>query len=128
MPTIQIDTEALLHAALQLAPAELDRFVDKLQSLRRQSEVPSLSARESELLIKINQGLSPADAKRMKQLIAKRQSYTIAEDELQELIRLTDEAERLNVERVKHLIELAQLRNVTLDELMNKLGIRPAAL
>ncbi|MDQ3257719.1 MAG: hypothetical protein M3R15_28170 [Acidobacteriota bacterium] len=64
----------------------------------------------------------------MKQLIAKRQSYTIAEDELQELIRLTDEAERLNVERVKHLIELAQLRNVTLDELMNKLGIRPAAL
>ncbi|MDQ3257718.1 MAG: hypothetical protein M3R15_28165 [Acidobacteriota bacterium] len=59
MPTIQIDTEALLHAALQLAPAELDRFVDKLQSLRRQSEVPSLSARESELLIKINQGLSP---------------------------------------------------------------------
>lgn len=128
MPTIQIDSEQLLNAALRLPPAELDQFVEKLLLLRRQSEAPRLSARESELLVKINQGLPPADAKRMKKLIAKRQSYTIAEDELQELIRLTDEAERLNVERVKHLIELAQLRNVTLDELMDKLGVRPAAL
>jgi len=63
----------------------------------------------------------------MKELIAKRQSYTITEDELQELIRLTDESERLNVERMKHLLELAHLRGVTLDEVMEQLGIKPAA-
>jgi hypothetical protein len=85
--------------------------------------LPALSERESELLIKINQGLSPADAKRMKELIAKPQSYTITESEPQELIRLTDEYERLNVERIKHLHEFAHLQGVTLDEAMKQLGI-----
>lgn len=89
--------------------------------------MPTLSQRESELLTNINQGLPLADARRMKTLIAKRQSYTITEGELQELIQLTDEAERLNVERLKDLIELAHLRGVTLDEVMAQLGIRPAA-
>lgn len=128
MPTIQINTEELLNAASQMPPAELDQFVEALLTLRRQSESHRLSAKESELLLKINDGLSPADAKRMKQLIAKRQAYAISEDEMQELIRLTDETERLNVERLKHLIELARLRNVTPDALMDELGVKPATL
>ncbi len=48
------------------------------------------------------------------------------EGELQELIRLTDESERLNVERIKHLLELAHLRSITLDEVMEQLAIKPA--
>ena len=47
MPTIQIEPDRLLNAALQLPRAELDQFVEKLMSLRRQSVVPRLSARES---------------------------------------------------------------------------------
>lgn len=128
MPTIQIETEQLLNAALQMPQNELEQFITRLFVLKARERVPALSERESELLLQINQGLPPDDAKRMKELIAKRQSYTITEDELQELIRITDEAERLNVERLKHLIELAQLRNVTLDELMDQLGIRPAVI
>jgi hypothetical protein len=103
MPTIEIEAEQLLNAALQMPEDELQR------------------------LIKTNQGLPAADARRMKELIAKRQSYTITEGELQELIRLTDESERLNVERIKHLLELAHLRGVTLDEVMEQLGIKSAA-
>lgn len=128
MPTIQIEPEQLLNAALQMPEDELKQFVSKLFALKARERVPVLSEHESDLLVKINQGLSPDEASRMKELIAKRQAYTITEDELQELIRITDEAERLNVERVKYLIELAHLRNVTLDELMDQLGIRPAAL
>jgi hypothetical protein len=127
MPTIEIETEQLLKAALQMPEEELQRFVTRLFTIKARQRTPALSERESELLIKINQGLEPADARRMKELIAKRQSYTITEDELQELIRLTDESERLNVERIKHLLELAHLRGVTLDEVMDQLGIKPAA-
>lgn len=127
MPTIQIETDQLLQAALQMPREELEQFVVRLFALKAQQETPGLSEREAELLMEINQGLPPATGKRMKKLIAKRQSGTITEDELQELIRFTDEAERLNVERVKHLTELAALRNVTLDELMDRLGIRPHA-
>jgi hypothetical protein len=125
MPTIQIETEQLLNAALQMPQEEFEQFLAKLLSIKARERAPVLSERESELLLKINEGLSPTDAKRMKELIAKRQSYTITEAELQELIHLTDEAERLNVERLKHLIELAHLRNVTLDQLMDQLGLRP---
>jgi hypothetical protein len=32
----------------------------------------------------------------------------------------------LNVERIKRLLELAQLRGITLDEMMEQLGIKPA--
>lgn len=128
MPTIQIETEQLLNAALQMSEEELKQFVAKLFALKARERVPALSEQESKLMLQINQGLSSADARRRKELIAKRESYTISEDELQELIRLTDEAERLNVERVKHLIELSHLRNVPLEELMKQLGIKPAAL
>ena len=125
MPTIQIETDQLLQAALQMPREELERFVTRLFALKARQETPGLPERETELLRQINQGLPPATGKRMKELIAKRESGTIAEAELQELIGLTDEAERLNVERIKHLMELAALRNVTLDELMDQLGVRP---
>ncbi len=82
-------------------------------------------AYQSELLMKINQGLPVDAAKRMKDLIARRRAFTISDQELQELIGITDETERLNAERMKYLIELAHLRNVTLDEVMDQLGVRP---
>ena len=127
MPTAQIETDQLLNAALQMPEEEFQQFVTKLFTLKASQRVSALSQRESELLTSINQGLPPDGTRRMKALIAKRQSFTITEDELQELIRLTDESERLNVERLKRLLELAHLRGVTLDEVMVQLGLRLAA-
>jgi len=125
MPTIQIEKEQLLNALLQLSRPELEEFVRELFSRKIREEVPCLSERETELLMAINQGL-PADAqKRLNKLIKKRQSYTITEDELQELIQLTDQAEHFNVERLKHLVELSHIRNVPLDDLIQQLGLKP---
>lgn len=123
MPTASI--EQLLNAVMQLPPPEYEQFLQKLLHLKAREKAPCLSKRESELLLAINQGLPPADARRMRTLIRKRQAYEITPDELQELIGLTNESERLGAERLKHLIELAALRNVTLDEIMQQLGIGP---
>ncbi|MBA3715527.1 MAG: STAS/SEC14 domain-containing protein [Pyrinomonadaceae bacterium] len=125
MPTIQIDTEELLNAALQMSREELEQFVAKLFTLKARQETPGLSERETELLLKINQGLPPDTQQRVNELIDKRQSYTITQDELQELIQLTDQIEMFDAERLKHLIGLARLRGITLDELIKKLGIKP---
>ena len=125
MSTTQIETDQLLNAALQMPEEEFQQFVTKLFTLKARERVSALSQRESELLMNINQGLPPTDARRMKALIAKRQAYTLMEDELRELIRITDEAERLNVERLRHLLELAHLHGVSLDVVMEQLGIRP---
>ncbi|MEW6127986.1 MAG: hypothetical protein AB1757_13180 [Acidobacteriota bacterium] len=126
MPTNNIETDQLLVAASQMSSTELEQFVNKLFAIKVKKGAPSLPAKELELLQKINQGFPPATFTRMQNLIAKRQSRTISDKELQELIGITDEVERVNVERIKYLIELAALRNLTLDKLMDQLGIKPS--
>ncbi len=125
MPTIQIDTEQLLNAALQMPQSELEQFVARLFALKARERTSVLSERESELFLQINQGLPAPTRKRLNELIEKSQAYTISKDELQELRRLTDQIEKSDAERLKCLIELAALRNVSLDTLIQQLGLNP---
>ncbi|MEY4934075.1 MAG: hypothetical protein RIS64_434 [Bacteroidota bacterium] len=53
---------------------------------------------------------------------------SLSETEHQELILLVEEEEALNVQRLKQLVELAQLRKLTLPQLMKKLGLNKAKL
>jgi hypothetical protein len=126
MSNLQIEHDQLLNAALQMSRPELERFVAKLFALKAREETPNLSEAETRLLLKINQDLPPAARKRMNELIDKRQAHLISPAELEELIQLTDQSEAIGVERLRCLMELARLRDVTLDELMRQLGIKPA--
>ena len=123
--TIQIETEQLLKAALQMPQSDFEQFVSRLFSIKARERAPVLSEREAELLQKIYLGLPPATQQRLNELIKKRQSYTITEDELQELNMLTNQVELFDAERLQHLTELAHLRNVTLVALIRQLGIKP---
>ena len=79
---------------------------------------------ESELLLKINHGLLPDIQQRYDELVAKRKAETLTPDEHQELLGLISQIEKLDVERIKHLVDLARLRGISLIELMKDLGIR----
>jgi hypothetical protein len=125
MPTLHIETEQLLHAALQLPRSELEQFVTRLLMLSLPQDTPRLSQTESELLLKINQGLPPATQQQLDALIAKRQTQTLTPEEHQELIQLTESIEQADVERLRYLLELAALRKLSLDELTRHLGIHP---
>ncbi len=125
MPTIQIETEQLLNAALQLPPPELERFVAQLFTLRARQKAPGLPEREAELLMKINRGLPTATQERLNKLIEKRRAETINAKELRELKKLTDRIEKLDAERLELLTELAALRNVPLRKLIKQLGLKP---
>jgi hypothetical protein len=76
------------------------------------------------LLARINQGLSAEDRNRLKQLISRRNAETITSAEGRELIALTDRLEKLHAQRVAALAELATLRGITFDEVINQLGIQ----
>lgn len=80
---------------------------------------------ESKLLQAINQSMAHIDWSRYRELIDKRQTDSLTDEELTSLIALTDEVEAANVERIELLIELAQLRNTTLPALMKALDIKP---
>ncbi len=125
MPTIQVETDELLKAALQLPQVELEQFVRRLFSLKARERTSVLSEREAELLDQIYQKLPDDTQQRLNELIKKRQAYTITPDELQELIELTDQAEALDVARLELISELAHLRNVPLAQLIQQLGLKP---
>lgn len=86
----------------------------------------SLSQRESELLLGINRGLPGDQEERYRELMSRRRTGSLAAEEHQELLRLTDEAERLQAERIERLAELARLRAKPLVALMEELGVRPS--
>jgi hypothetical protein len=121
---IEIDFEEVLKGIAQLEPDELEQFADKVIALRAQRRVPNLPKNEAELLQKINRGMSPEVYKRYEELNAKLHEDTIIPNEHQELLRLIDQIELADVERMRHLITLAQLRQISVDTLMDQLGIR----
>jgi hypothetical protein len=119
----QLSSEDLLKAMEKLETSELERFVSLLLDLKARRTAPSLPSREAELLAKINQGLPEALMSRYHGLIGKRRAGTIDADEYAELLRLTDEVEVLNAQRIENLADLARLRGTSLSALMNQLGI-----
>jgi hypothetical protein len=128
MTTVHVEahlsSEDLLKAMEQLETAELERFVERLIDLKAQRSAPSLAPCETELLAKINRGL-PADlAARYQELIQRRRAETLSPEEHAELLRLSDQVEQLEVERVEALAELASLRGTSLSRLMAELGIQ----
>ncbi|MDJ0837835.1 MAG: hypothetical protein QNK37_15065 [Acidobacteriota bacterium] len=83
--------------------------------------------REKALLQEINKALPVGLLERSQVLIAKRQAYTLGENEREELIRITDTIEELGAQRLANLAELAQLRGMDLEALMDQLEIFPAS-
>ena len=115
--------ENIVQAAERLPMNELTNLVQDLLRLQAHRQAPVLPLGEAELLQQINQGLSAEQQKRHEQLIEKRLAETLTPAEHQELMRLNQLVEQLNVTRVKSLISLAQLRRITLPQLMTELGI-----
>ncbi len=128
MPTVQIEaqltTDELLRAVQQLSKNELDHFVFQVVSLRAKKQAPSLPVSESDLLQKINTGLPTELRDRYTELIEKRRAEKLTTEEQKELLTLSDEVEKLEVQRVEYLAEMARLRQTTMTDLMNVLGIQ----
>ena len=131
MPTIRVEAQVssgeLLKAVEQLSPAEFQQFVSEDLELRASREAPRLSGSEADLLLRINQGLPEEWRRRLDDLIAKRQAEALTPDEHEDLLRLTDEVEKREAERLAALMELARLRGTSLAALMRRLGIKAPA-
>jgi hypothetical protein len=121
---IEIDLDEVLHGLARLGTTELEQFVDKVIALQAQRRAPSLPKDETELLQQINRGL-PADIRqRYDALNAKLHDETIAPEEHEELLTLIDRIELADAERMQLLIALARFRSVSVDALMEQLGMR----
>jgi uncharacterized coiled-coil DUF342 family protein len=121
---VELEIDEVIKGVERLEPDELEHFLDRVMTLRAQRRAPSLPQEEAELLQKINQGVPNEVRSRYDELHEKLLDETLKPDEQQEFIELSDQIEFADAERLKHLILLAQLRNVTVDSLMDQLGLR----
>ena len=84
-----------------------------------------LSIKEAQLLDKINQGIPAALQTEYQSLRTKREAEVLTSEEHSQLIELSKRIEQLSANRLKALATLAQLRQISLTDLMAQLGIEP---
>jgi hypothetical protein len=121
---IEIDLDEVLQGLARLGTKELEQFVEKVIALQAQRRAPSLSKDETELLQQINCGLPANIQQRYDALNAKLHDETITSTEHEELLTLIDRIELADAERMQRLIALARLRGMSVDTLIEQLGIR----
>jgi hypothetical protein len=119
----EISRDALLRAIEQLSSSELDQLMAELRNLRAVRGHSRLTEAESTLLTRINEALPSELDRRYSELIGRRQEELLTTEEHEELLRLTDEVERIEADRVQALAELANVRGVSLSTVMRDLGI-----
>lgn len=125
MTTIQLEMsrDHLLQAIEQLDSDELADLVAELLNLRARRYAPILSHKETELFQRINQWLTVEEQQQRARLQQKLEDETLTLSEHQELMQLNDKAEWLNAQRVEALAQLAALRQTTLPQLIQNLGL-----
>jgi hypothetical protein len=128
MPTVlaeaHLSADEMLKAAKQMELAELTRFVADAISLWAKRQRIRLARPEKRLLRRIKQALPAELRKRYRELIEKRRDETLTSPEYRELLRLTNEVEKWEADRLTALVELASFRNTSLEALMKDLGIQ----
>jgi len=104
---------------------ELDQIMQEIIVLRRKKMPTVLSQNETELLQKINTVAPLSIQKRYNFLIKKRKEEILDDIQYQELLELTAYMENLGVKRLEYLLELAKLRNLSFDEIVEQLQLKP---
>jgi hypothetical protein len=127
---IQVSPELKLRLQQKAEQAGLniERFLNQLieekTATGRKAKLDA-KAQEGMLLQKINTGFSAEFWEKYAVLVKKRNAVKLTEAEHKELIKCSDEIESANALRIKYLVQLAQLRNMDLDDMMTTLGITP---
>jgi len=120
---IQLSFEEILEGISQLNTPEIEYFLGEIGTILAKRKASNLPVREAELLLKINQGLPSKKLQEFDRLSQKLDKETLTEKEHEQLLHLSDEMEKLDAKRMEYLIELANLRSISVDKLLEDLGL-----
>lgn len=126
--SVEITTENLLSAVVQMPEREYEQFIQKANKLRKKKLTDKTSRKESDLILKINTIFPTDKRERYNELYVRFQESSLSEIEHQELLNLNEEFEILNAKRIKYVGELAKLRNQTLEKVIADLHIKTSKI
>lgn len=119
----KLSPEQILEQMGQLALSELEQVMDKGYYLLAEKKAPHLSKRETELFREINDSFDEVFWYRYKELRENLEDETMTPTENEEFLKMNEEVEAKNVIRLRSVAELAQLRQMSIPDLMNQLGL-----
>ena len=97
-------------------------IVERWDGVRR---APGLPIGESKLLLRLQTLFPPEQTHEYHTLCAKSDAGTLTDAERERFFALLEQRDHQNAERLEIVADLAQLRGVSLREMMAQLGIRP---
>lgn len=121
---VQIGPDEILNVVERLNNDPLKQVIDAAMKEYARRKAPILSPVESELLQKINEALPQKVWDEYRVLKAKRKAEILTPEEHPRLMELYNQIEVDYAQRLGLMVELAQVRQTTLDEVMKSLGIR----
>jgi magnesium-transporting ATPase (P-type) len=124
----QYDVKKILDGLSKLDDASLTSFAEEVNRLLAKRKVSVLSNEETTLLMAINKGMDQEMLSRFRTLQEKQHNDNLSAEEEKELIHLVEQIEEKEARRLEHIIALAELWEMSVTELKEKLGINPLPL
>lgn len=121
-----VEINKVLNNVSKLEESDLERFLMQVGVLLARKKASSLPKEESYLLKKINNSLPEFTRIRYQTLRKKQQDHNLSSNERIELLDLVEVVENADVERLKAMITLSQLKEISLDALTKELGFNEA--
>lgn len=122
-----LNTEAqkMLHGIANWEVPDVESFLTEVKKILVRKKENKLSKEETALFLIINKAILTTEEWRIyTTLHDKYESETISNEEQQTLDDFVKRLEDYGIKRLKALIELAQIRNTSLENLMLELGIK----
>lgn len=120
---VELDTDELLRGVARLDEDELERFAQRVLAIRAQRHNASLPEAEVDLLQQIYATVSPEARQRYDYLHERMLGDVLTSNEQTELMKLSDQIEEADAQRLQYLLTLSQIRGISVDELMDELKL-----
>ncbi|MCY7375919.1 MAG: hypothetical protein LH472_08085 [Pyrinomonadaceae bacterium] len=118
-----MNTQQIISKARTMPLADLEELVDEVLTIQAERRAPRLSGEESKLMKTIQRRLAESKQVRLRELQTLRDEEKLSVEGYAELAAITDELEEIHADRMKALLETANLRGITMTELMKQIGL-----
>ncbi len=118
-----MSVDELFKAVDDLSEADLENLMCRARAARTRRNPSVLSEQETTLLLKINHALPEEIHQEFITLRDRRDADIITDAEYEQLLEVSDRIEELAADRAIALVKLADLRQVSLMQVMDDLGI-----
>lgn len=128
MRTVQVKSnitfEELINGVLQLDAPDFEKFIEKVQELKKHQNKAIKSDEETKLIIQAKENLSQKDLFRLKELEQKQYDSSLTKAEQEEMESFIQRLEKLHFQRILAIGQLAQLRGQSVDVITKELGFK----